>query len=133
MRFQDIVLAPSALASADPRANPDLVPDTQIIQVDRTLSESDTPAPYMALVLEGTAADTLDVTVWAQANDQATPFSDQPALNLRRFYKVAATVTLTVGTMKTVPAVRGKIYLQTSAVPAHATTLRVSAMMAAIP
>lgn len=133
MRFTDIVLAPSALASADPRTAPQSVPDAQIVEATRELAGTDAAPAYMALVLEGTAADTLDVTVWALAEQSTNAFADPQAVGSRLFYKVAATVTLTVGTMKTVPAVRGKVYLQTAAVPAHATTLRVSAMMAPIP
>lgn len=133
MRFVDLIIAASAANSADPRANPDLVPDTLLVLLPKTLPNTDTSPPYLGLVLEGTAADTIDVTLWAKRESEADPFAPQEAASARRFYKIGATVTLTVGIMKTLPAVPGVAYLQIANVPTHASTLRLAPMMVAIP
>ncbi len=134
MRFQDIPIAALETATVDPRTTPGGVIDSRLVDPPRVLSNSDSPPAYLVFALEGTAGQTLDVTVWALAATKESPFDAPVALTARQFYKVAATVTLTVGgLMKTVPAVRGQIYLQTSVGPAAACVLRMSAMMAALP
>ncbi len=113
MRFTDLQFAALQAAGADPRTSPGTVPDVQIVQLPKTLPNTDTSPPYLGL--NGV-------------------FTDAPeALADRRFYQVGATVTLTVGTMKTLPAVPGPMYLQNGTAPAAACVLRVAGMAAAIP
>lgn len=133
MRFIDMAFAAGQAASADPRTSPGTVPDLQIAQLPKTLPNTDTSPPYLGLVLEGTAAQTMDVTLWALAEQEANFDAAPPVAAERKFYKVGATVTLTVGTMKTLPAVPGKFYLQTGAAPAAASVLRIAPMAAPIP
>jgi hypothetical protein len=134
MRFTDIILSALATASADPRTLPGSVPEQQILQTPPTLPGTDNAPAYIALVLEGTATQTLDVTVWAQAERAENFAFDAPELAANRlFYKVGVTTTLTVGTMKTIPAPPGKYYLQTGTGPAAASVLRVAYLPVAIP
>lgn len=133
MRFVDFQFAAAAPASADPRTSPGTVPDALIAELPKTLPNTDTSPPYLGLVLEGTAAQTMDVTLWALAEGPSSSFDPGIAASERKFYKVGATVTLTVGTMKTLPAVPGKFYLQSSGGPAAASVLRIAPMAAPIP
>lgn len=133
MRFVDFQFAAAAAASADPRTSPGTVPDALITQLPKTLPNTDTSPPYMGLVLEGTATQTMVVTLWALAEPDDGAFAEPPALSARRFYQIGASVTLTVGIMKTLPAVPGKFYLQSGGGPAAASVLRIAPMAAPIP
>lgn len=134
MRFTDLQFAALQAASADPRTSPATVPDSQIVTLGATLPGTDNAPPYVGLVLEGTATQTMDVTLWAKLEPANNLFSDAPeAGSARLFYQVGAKITLTVGIMKTLPAVQGPFYLQTGAAPAAASVLRVAGMAVAIP
>ncbi len=105
------------------------------MELNKTVPNTDNAPAYYVLALEGTAADTLDVTLWAKAEQvsEGGAFGTPEAASARRFYKISATTTLTVGTAKTLAAVQGPIYVQTGAIPAHDCTLRIGVMAAPIP
>ncbi len=134
MRFIDVNVAASQANSADPRANPDLVKDTLVVLLPKTIANTDTSPPYVGLVLEGTAADTIDVTLWAKFEPPGNDgFAAEETPANRCFYKIGVTTTLTVGTMKTLPAVPGPVYVQIANAPTHASILRLAPMAAPIP
>jgi len=135
MRFYEFPIAAAEPASADPRAAPGSVDDKRLFEVPKTIPNTDQSPPYLAFVLEGTAVQTIDVTLWAMYEPASMDdaFADPPAPAARLFYKIGATTTLTVGTAKTLPAPTGKIYVQTSIGPAAASILRFAPMAAPIP
>ncbi len=136
MRFVDIPFAAGQAASADPRTAPQSVPDAQIVELPKTLPNTDNAAGYFVLVLEGTATQTMDVTLYAQAEPAAIDggaFAAPQAASARQFYQISASTTLTVGVAKTLAAVQGRVYVRTGAAPAAASTLRIGAMASPIP
>ena len=127
MRFLEIRITGGQADSADPRSAPGSVPEALLIEVPVTLTGTDVPPSKILLTLEGTAAQTVDVTPYALAETKASPFEAQPALTERRFYKMAASaVTVTVGELTSTPAMPGKVYLRLTTAPAADAVLRVS-------
>lgn len=142
MRFQmKRSLGAAAPADPDPRGLPAVVgaiPDDALLVTPLTLRNSDTIPGRLLFALEGTAANTVVVSVWAlddvaldrqaSAPQRATQADKQG----REFYLVEAAVTVTVGELTELAATAsmpgpGTIYVQVTTGPAAAAVLKVAA------
>ena len=136
MRFERIRrLAGGGGADPDPRGNEATVasiPDDALLLVPQCLRNVDKPPATVKMALEGTAANTCSVILWAQEDADAgrgAGYSEpltQTEKGLRKFYKVTpAAVAVTVGSVVTLgEAVPGMMYLQITIQPAAAGVLK---------
>lgn len=128
-------LGAGAAADADPRANPELVPDVAIFRIPAALRNTDAPPRRLLIGAEGTAAQSISCEVWTQdepedpgASMMTLPAPGQSAA--RRFYQcTTAPIAFVVGTLRefvlNMPG-PGIVYVRVTTAPAAASTLLVA-------
>jgi hypothetical protein len=133
MRFEHRrTITGAAAADVDPRTSPGAVPDAALSKASLNLRSSDTILRRIILAAEGTAANTIIVSIYAQDDqglDRQASMPDrqtQAEKDARRFYLVAAGVTVTVGELTEVLTnvpMPGTIYFRVTTAPAADGTL----------
>jgi hypothetical protein len=128
-------LGAGAAADADPRTNPELVPDVATMRIPLSLRNTDAPPRRLLIGAEGTAAQAIAIEVWTQDEPEdpgaaldTLPEPGQSAA--RRFYQATtAPIVFTVGTLReftlNMPG-PGIAYVRVTTAPAAASTLLVA-------
>jgi hypothetical protein len=114
------LIGAGAAADPDPRANPELVPPDRVLVVGDRIPQTDEQGASLALALEGTAANTCVLTIYACFDDR-----QQVAPKDQRWYILnSAGITVTVGTIMRAPALPCTLYLRVTTASAAASTLK---------
>lgn len=126
--------------AADPDTSvPESIPERALMRIPLAIRNSDEIPTRLLFALEGTAAQTASVEIWAQddtGTDRMASMPEQPTpaqLAARQFYLATASpIVVTVGeltelqTGDVMPG-PGTIYVRVTAVPAAASEIKVAA------
>ncbi len=127
-------------ADADPRTAPEDVPALALLKIPLTLRNSDEIPGELLFALEGTAAQTAAVEIWAQddtGTDRLASMPETPTsgeLADREFYLATdAPIVVTVGELTRLQTADimpspGTIYVRITTVPAADAVLKVAAV-----
>ena len=135
MRFEHVrSITGGQAADPDPRTNPGDVPFQALLKCPETLGNSDTIPGRLILALEGTAAQTASVEIWALDEPPASPnvgnVPSQAQRAARQFHEAtAAPIVVTVGALAehaSIMPMPGIIYVRITAAPAGDAVLKVA-------
>jgi hypothetical protein len=124
MKLERIQIVGGQSDSPDPRSAPGAVPASAIKQ-SRSLPLSDNPPGLAVLMLEGTAAQTVDVQLFLLEEPDNSDAFVAPDLAARLFYSLGAAVTVTVGAAAFTRVVPGPVYYRLTNAPAANAVLKI--------